>query len=249
MPNWTFNTIEATGDKDKIAELIAQAGKITPESIDSGNDPEHIYFGNFIPKPQEVIDSGDWYHWNIDNWETKWDACETNLESASPTLVTFTFTTAWSPPTPIFSAVAEQYPELKFFISYEGEEGWGGEYESTSDGTGNLKVVREWDIPDSHTEYANLDRVDSCVCSWDDDPTEWYEDCPKDGVVSEFEVEITRTVKVVALNGTHAIDVVEEALTEVQPIERRANGVADPFEVTEFDNGVVVELANGELVS
>lgn len=120
-----------------------------------------------------------WYSWNCREWGTKWDACESELQSHSdPTKgsITYSFSTAWSPPEEAFKLMIEQHPNLHFSISCEEEQGWGVEYESFN---GNLSLVKEWDIPDSHADYVERDNVDGCICSYEDDPEYWYDDCHK----------------------------------------------------------------------
>ena len=42
----------------------------------------------------------DWYNWSIHNWGTKWDACNSHIESDDEDYIFITFDTAWSPPEP-----------------------------------------------------------------------------------------------------------------------------------------------------
>ena len=85
-----------------------------------------------------AINSNDWYNWNCRNWGTKWDVAvssdeqypETYMEQ-SPNgenlVVYYNFNTAWSPPFPAIAELSKQYPSLLFTLSYEEEQGWGGE--------------------------------------------------------------------------------------------------------------------------
>tara|TARA_R100000808_G_C2131487_1_gene140623 strand:+ start:123 stop:848 length:726 start_codon:yes stop_codon:yes gene_type:complete len=68
----------------------------------------------------------DWYNWSIDNWGTKWDACEGSIDSEGKYELNFSFDTAWSPPTNWLQKVTERYPSLKFTLEYT-EEGMGFE--------------------------------------------------------------------------------------------------------------------------
>ena len=115
-----------------------------------------------------------WYDWNIRNWGTKWEV-DATLEQDEPEFLQYRFDTAWSPAEGAFRAMVEQHPDLSFSFYCEEEQGWGVEYEAQD---GELTVTKEWDIPESHTAWADLDREDSCICAWEDDPTEWYDDCP-----------------------------------------------------------------------
>jgi hypothetical protein len=77
-----------------------------------------------------------WYDWNVRNWGTKWDVAirhgeeypETELMEEDETSLSYRFNTAWSPPLPAIEKLSQQYPDLEFNLSYEEEQGWGGEY-------------------------------------------------------------------------------------------------------------------------
>ena len=82
-----------------------------------------------------------WYNWNVRNWGTKWDVAvssgeefpDTYVEGPTPNgenlVAYYNFNTAWSPPMPAIAELSKQYPSLLFTLSYEEEQGWGGECE------------------------------------------------------------------------------------------------------------------------
>lgn len=203
MPNWVYNTITISGEAEAIARFREQAGKPHPIGWDEAEgkleyDQQPISFWNFIAPPAEAVESGEyfgthgytkeggkvghtpnnWYEFQCDKWGTKWDACEANLDEESPTHLGYRFDTAWSPPSPVFEAMVEQFPELDFSIWWEEEQGFGEELETTTTEQGKaLIITRSWDTPDSHADYEEKDDLDSCRCAWDDDPHDWYEDC------------------------------------------------------------------------
>lgn len=89
------------------------------------------------PNVEEMSFAGNnWYDWNVRNWGTKWDVAvsdeekykETELMEEDETSLAYRFNTAWSPPLPAIEKLSQQYPDLEFNISYEEEQGWGGEY-------------------------------------------------------------------------------------------------------------------------
>lgn len=122
--------------------------------------------------------SDGWYDWNIRNWGTKWEATDVELEEyLNYGYIVYRFNTAWSPPEGAFQAMTEQHLNLHFRFECEEEQGWGVEYESFN---GNLSLVREWDIPESHADYRDRDNIDGCICNWEDDQSEWYDDCPRE---------------------------------------------------------------------
>lgn len=63
----------------------------------------------------------DWYDWNIINWGTKWDACDSSVETTDNEII-LEFQTAWSTPKPVFLKLAKQYPELTINIDYADED-------------------------------------------------------------------------------------------------------------------------------
>lgn len=85
--------------------------------------------------------SNDWYNWNIRNWGTKWDVAvhdeeehpdtymEGPTENGENLVVYYNFNTAWSPPMEAIATLSSKYPSLLFTLSYEEEQGWGGECE------------------------------------------------------------------------------------------------------------------------
>ncbi|MYA41609.1 MAG: hypothetical protein F4Z31_07650 [Gemmatimonadetes bacterium] len=66
----------------------------------------------------DAIGYPSWYEWAIDNWGTKWDACESRLitpfevwEDEAEFAVAFD--TAWSPPEPFFNALQERFENVR----------------------------------------------------------------------------------------------------------------------------------------
>lgn len=123
--------------------------------------------------------SGDgWYDWNVRNWGTKWDACNPEMTNDDPTSgsLGYRFDTAWSPAEGAFQAMVAQHPELSFEFYNEEEQGWGVEFSGED---GELSVVKEWDIPNSHKDWEDLGQdCRACDC-WDgEDTDDLYDDCP-----------------------------------------------------------------------
>lgn len=223
MPNWVYNYVVITGNKEDLLEFMDKARKphasyfrggfeegeagakiYNPDLVRESVWDEVLSFWNFkrpkdtatyfstdSVKPEGYEDmtfdermahslsysSDGWYDWNVREWGTKWDATDVELEQylKNKTIV-YRFTTAWSPPEGAFQAMIEQHPRLHFKFECEEEQGWGVEYESFN---GNLSVVKEWDIPSSHADYVERDNEDGCVCNWEEDRDEWFDDCHK----------------------------------------------------------------------
>jgi hypothetical protein len=208
MPNWVYTSINISGSKEEIARFREQAGKPHPESYDeaagkveySSTDP--ISFWNFIAPPQEAVESGEyfgtsgwvggekkgdtptnWYNWNNDNWNTKWDCCNPELDTDEETNLTYRFDTAWSPASPVFEKMVEQFPDLNFDIYWEEEQGFGAELSGSG---GELSITKEWDIPQSHADYEAQDK--ECWGCGSGDPDDFYEDCPRENDQPEPDV-------------------------------------------------------------
>ena len=100
----------------------------TPESVlQMGFDahdklPKDALMFAFAGRPFEPIDG---YHWNIQNWGTKWDIYYDNITpetmgwSEGCERIEFSFDTAWSPPCRWFETAVEMFPKLLFELHYE----------------------------------------------------------------------------------------------------------------------------------
>jgi len=214
MPNWVDNSVSVSGSEKDIEAFVAKATAVHPcVEADGGEvamttEPE-FSFWNFVRPPQEAIDSGEyfgthgyqdgktvghtpnnWYEWNNREWNTKWDACDVNLDvQDGGKSVWIGFQTAWSIPVPVFEAMVKQHPELEFEMRSQEEQGWGAEYTS-SDGEEDgeersLIETSSWDIPESHQDWVDLGDPEGCVCEWSDED-DWYDDCPRESKEREI---------------------------------------------------------------
>lgn len=199
MPNWVYNTLTAEGSTEAIAAFRSDMARPIPtfrrvegspfETVQGEWDTEETEFSflNILaPSAEELAayfttanneaPGGNWYAWNNRNWGTKWDASDTEIVLDSAAEVIIRFSTAWAPPEPVFAALCEKYPELNLTLGYEEEQGWGGEYQSDTEG--GYYESSSYDIPTSHAEHEERER--ECVCSWIDEPDDWYSDCPRE---------------------------------------------------------------------
>jgi len=91
-----------------------------------GDDQAKIWWDNY-----ENYGCFDWYNWRIENWGTKWDACESShCLSLDGLTLTLDFETAWSTPLEFFSKLSKMYPDAKIDVKYA-DENFGyncGEY-------------------------------------------------------------------------------------------------------------------------
>lgn len=110
MPNWTNNKLVISHiDASKIALL--KEGAINDRLFDS-----------VIPMPEEIKSTKDgWYEWSVQNWGTKWDACEISIQSESSNSISLVFESAWSAPYVFLKQLATKgYEFTHYFIDEDG---------------------------------------------------------------------------------------------------------------------------------
>ena len=87
----------------------------------SAKDPNEPMFP---PKfPDGTVDDR-WYSWRLQNWGTKWDCYEVDIDDSELEYgFEVTFDTAWSPPEEICSAIKEQFDvSVSWFFDEPGME-------------------------------------------------------------------------------------------------------------------------------
>lgn len=137
MPNWCENTLAIMGSKEDINHL--------KEFVK--DDQSILTFESILPCPVELrhttapnrneqkagyllkkYGASDWYNWCVNNWDTKWDACEVALDETDyqeeGVYLEYRFETAWSPPIKVIDELAKKYPTLKLHLSFD-ESGMG----------------------------------------------------------------------------------------------------------------------------
>lgn len=203
MPNWVDNYITISGETEAVNAFMTKASepyktygkggqveledgtvKYDPELQREGLEDSPLMFWNFIkPTEEEQVaywNESGWYDWNIQHWGVKWDTNDCHKEEHSisedgkTASVSYQFNTAWGYPEEVFNAMVEQHPELRFEFESEEEQGWGAKFEGVE---GSLMKTDDWDIPESHADFDK--RGTDCVCTWRDEPDDWYADCPE----------------------------------------------------------------------
>lgn len=133
MPNWCEGQVTIYSNSIEVLEKIIQRG--AKGTWEKGEDwdsekgqyktfvelPNKFSFENFVPTPPEKLgEGGDWYGWRVDNWGTKWDLAQDEIEMPTVAWVSdpdysysyqidMGFMTAWSPAVPLFGHIAKEY--------------------------------------------------------------------------------------------------------------------------------------------
>lgn len=174
MPNWVYNSVMIDGDGAEVVEL---ACKLVGAE---GDEMSPFSFSKIVPPPasEEYADAG-WYNWNINNWGTKWSACNPRVSvqrTGGEYLLEAFFDTAWDLPRGVMAALAAMCAERGLTLSWYGEEeqGWSEEW---SNDDGWFRCVEKLDIPSSHADYVSRDK--SCTCEFSVYRELWFDDCPQ----------------------------------------------------------------------
>lgn len=134
MPNWVYTSITIKGKQEDLVSFMDKV-KGSDKFETEGREFD---FNSFIPQPdnifrenlstdkeKELAEQGipNWYRWNSDNWNTKWNAvdAEFQIESIDQGELYLAFNTAWDFPYPVVYKMIEEHTELDFTITCEEE--------------------------------------------------------------------------------------------------------------------------------
>ena len=97
-----------------------------PLPFDVNNFDELKALGRVYLENERLYGHRDWYGWCCDNWGTKWNACQTNVDTRGK-LAIVTFETAWSAPSKeMFDKAIGNYYAESFDEDYNGIYTWNG---------------------------------------------------------------------------------------------------------------------------
>ena len=194
MPNWVHNSINIDGEKaGEVLDILTREHPL--------GKGRAITFLNLIEPPEqhwEQYDCGgvssedkknnpyNWYDWNIENWGTKWDAVDTEIDKGENHFH-LVFQTAWSCPDPVIKVLIGLCVERQLTFSYyfEEEQGWGGTIDVEPDGKGKTTW---WDIPEYDENWEVVGEKVINEGTLDD----WFIDTEIDAAVSKIQLELIR---------------------------------------------------------
>jgi hypothetical protein len=150
MPNWCYNSLCVSGNKEILADFVSKTLVPCNMSSEEEYDESHRFTFNILhPLPKalqgttsplrklegeddtqykdrmaenvRLYGAEDWYDWNRYNWGTKWDAKDTIVEQLDETNFNVRFNTAWSPPIDWFEKIIPMYPQLEIDLIFDEE--------------------------------------------------------------------------------------------------------------------------------
>jgi len=128
MPNHCENDLTITGDNRQLRAFLDHGCDFNtaipyPEKYrladEASSKWEEEHPNDWKNRPKDGFNQGG-YEWCIANWGTKWNAYSGGDKPMKVTekMIKYSFSTAWSPPTPVVVAWSEKYPGLKFTLRY-----------------------------------------------------------------------------------------------------------------------------------
>ena len=138
MPNWCHNRVTAYGNEDKLKEIEKIFESKTPfndifpmpdfktiphekgelPKLEQMKNPDGSILWETYNWPDGTNDDR-WYSWCVDNWDTKWEASEVEIELDDSEILRVTFDTAWSPPEGVMTKLREKFPDVTFQCFYD----------------------------------------------------------------------------------------------------------------------------------
>lgn len=190
MPNWCNNTLFVEGDLNALMDFKKRVLKVnehntinftmedlmpTPPELleqtspamwrgDENDEDGKKEFEKQLDELKEKYGYTDWYNWRVDNWGTKWDTAESEVDEMDGKSLIVHYNTAWGPNDGFVKFASEVYPSLKFRLSFE-EPGMGFCGVTLCEG-GELIMHRDGDL-----EWIDPDT--NRLVEWSSDNDRW----------------------------------------------------------------------------
>jgi len=145
MPNWCNNSIKLYNCDEPFDQAVK-------DYLTTDGDETILDFQKIIPMPEELKNTtsptpddinpelqktllekygaDNWYDWSVKHWGTKWNCCDPFINELG-----MSFTTAWSPPTPVIEALAKLIKKDLRMTYVEEGMGFCGEFYAYGNGT------------------------------------------------------------------------------------------------------------------
>lgn len=113
MPNYVYSGFNVTGDATELKRFTDLMFRPVVAADNALPGTKLMFdFGRIIPVPDNLPDTG-FYDWAVEQWGVVWSAIDLDCRFDDDN-VWFQFTTAWDFPTPVFEALAAEFPGLVF---------------------------------------------------------------------------------------------------------------------------------------
>jgi len=145
MPNWCSNEVQIDGSEEDIAKFkeecftdrkgvaVLDFSKVLPEPDYDKPKKDGTHNDGVQTELHSVMP--DWWNWRNENWGTKWNLVPTHdgdltayTVEDSESFIQLEFDTAWSPPSGIYEALVDKYPDrsISWFYREDGVQmaGW-----------------------------------------------------------------------------------------------------------------------------
>lgn len=126
MPNHITNLVSFSGDEEQIKDILDSVN-----TVDSDFD-----FNGIVRMPDALVDTvapsrennkklidkygaDNWYDWSVNNWGTKWNAYDVDVDREYNHVE---FNTAWATPFAFFLKVSKKYKGVKITVKYADED-------------------------------------------------------------------------------------------------------------------------------
>lgn len=190
MPNWCNNTLFVEGDLNALSDFKKRVLKVnehntinftmeelypTPAELLEQSSPNmwrgeeddidgKLEFEKKLDELKEKYGHTDWYNWRVENWGTKWDVAESEVDEMDGESLIVHYNTAWAPNSEFIVFASKVYPSLKFRLSFE-EPGMGFCGVTLCEG-GELITHRDGDL-----EW--IDPETDRLVEWNNDSDRW----------------------------------------------------------------------------
>ena len=146
MPNWCSNEVQFDGSEEDIAKFkeecftdrkgvaVLDFSKVLPEPDYDKPKKDGTHNDGVQTELHSVMP--DWWNWRNENWGTKWNLVPDHDGDLTAYItvedgedfIMLEFDTAWSPPSGIYEAIVDKYPDLSvnWFYREDGVQmaGW-----------------------------------------------------------------------------------------------------------------------------
>lgn len=124
MPNWCFNSLQATGPLIDITALLRDVCGLEPVTLGRRNEYKfNIDLAHAYPVPEDMH-STERRNWQLLHWGCRGStgAAKVIMEfQGVPPAVTIYFATPWSPPTPWVQHLAAKHTRVRLTLAYNEE--------------------------------------------------------------------------------------------------------------------------------